>query len=280
MDNKIIKGNLLGCISKISVELLIEGDYINLSKLDWWLLKYESAYQDAISTIEAIPSDYTFPRIGDRYTLEFQLKDLYELLEEVSVCHGNEVYFEEQLELYDEVSNNVTKRNSWLERHKLNPSEEQTKFINQFADSREVTGCNFELSLPLGLDFTMKVNPIDFESTLRFLDIIERSKKIVIIGKVEHVDNIEVIEEKTTKTKEFTSTSPVYKRQAIVVSTNNNQYNEYLIRFLHGKIGLLKGVTVGKKVKVYADLRGGVLDKENDVKEYWNSLIGWEIEQL
>jgi len=280
MDNKIIKGNLLGCISKISVELLIEGDYINLSKLDWWLLKYESAYQDAISTIEAIPSDYTFPRIGDRYTLEFQLKDLYELLEEVSVCHGNEVYFEEQLELYDEVGNNVTEQSSWLEVHKLTAPEEQEIFLNLFADSRELSGYRSELIMPLGLNFSIKINSIDFQYTLRFLDIIERSKKIIIIGVVKHVEDIEVIGENATKRKEQLSTSPAYRRQAIVVLANNNQYNEYLIRFVHGKIGLLKGVTIGKKVKVYADLRGGVLDKGNDVKEYWNSLIGWGIEQL
>lgn len=264
----------------MDVEVLLEDEYLYLPKIEWWLLKYESAYQDVISSIEAIPSDYTFPRIGDRYASEFMLKDLYELLEGVSVCYRNEAYFNNQLELYDEVSNNVTELNSWLDIHKLIVPKEQSIFMGLFADIRGVKGYNYELRLPLGLDFTMKVNPIDFQSTLRFLDIIERSKKVIIIGTVKYFESIEVIEEKITKTKEYTSTSPTYKRQDIVVSANNSQNNEHLIRFLYGKIELLKDVYVGQMVKVYLELCGGVLENEKGTREYWNLLKGWDIEVL
>lgn len=265
---------------KIITEIPLKEDDVDLYKLDWWLLKYESAYQDVISVIETIPSDYTFPSIGDRHTYEFQLKNLYELLEEVSACHRNEAYFKEQLELYDEVSNNVTELSSWLESHKLTPSEEQIRFLDFFADNRELSGYRSRVIMPSNLDFSIKINLIDFQYTLRFLDIVERSGKLVLTGVVKLIKDVEFLEEIVTKTKEFTSARPAYQRQHIVIATNDAHNNEYLIRFVYKKTELLKEVTVGQKVKVYTDLRGGELEKERGVKEYWNSLIGWDIQVL
>jgi hypothetical protein len=103
----IKKTKILKCVPDLNIEILLDEGYTDISKLDWWLLKYDSAYQDAISIIKAIPSDYTFPRIGDRYTSEFKLKDLYEFLEEVTACHRNETYFKKQLEIHDEVNTSV-----------------------------------------------------------------------------------------------------------------------------------------------------------------------------
>ena len=259
---------------------LLDNKFISLAKIEWWLLKYESAYQDVISIIKAIPSDYAFPSIGDRYALEFQLKDLYELLEEVSACHRNEAYFKKQLELYDEISNNVTELSAWLESHKLTPSEEQIRFLDFFADNRELSGYRSKVIMPSNLDFSIRINLIEFEYTLRFLDIIKGSEKLVFIGVVKLIKDVEFLEEIVTKTKGFTSTRPAYKRQHVVIATNDAHRNEYLIRFVHGKTELLKDITVGQKVKVFTDLRGGELEKESGVKEYWNSLIGWGIQIL
>jgi len=259
---------------------LLDNKFISLAKIEWWLLKYVSAYQDVISIIEAISPDYVFPSIGDRYALEFQLKDLYELLEEVSVCHRNEAYFKKQLALYDEVSNNVTELSSWLESHKLTASEEQIRFLDFFADNRELSGYRSKVIMPSNLDFSIRINLIEFEYTLRFLDIVERSGKLVLTGIVKLVKEVEFLEEIVTKTKECTSTRPAYQRQHVVIATNDAHRNEHLIRFVHGKTELLKDITVGQKVKVYTDLRGGELEKESGVKEYWNSLIGWDIQIL
>ncbi len=81
--------------------------YLSISTIEWWLLQYEFLYKETKEQINSIPSLYSSPRVGDRYSKLFQFTDLYELLQETYTCYKNEVYFAKQLKKYDEVSNNV-----------------------------------------------------------------------------------------------------------------------------------------------------------------------------
>lgn len=273
------KVNILKCISELNMEVLLEDEYLNLPKVEWWLLKYESAYKDAISIIEAIPSDYTFPRIGDRYTSEFQLKDLYELLEEVTACHRNETYFKKQLEIHNEVNTSVVELNSWLK--SSTTSQELAKFTNLFADNRTLTGYNFNLKLPTLDNCAVKLNPLDFKYSIEFNDILEKSKKVIIHGNIKHIDDIVSLEEETTITPNLISKRPAYKKRTIVISDyNDKKSGEHLVRFVHDKVGLLKNTMVGQRVEVYAELKSRVQENEKGVKEQWETLIGWDIKQL
>lgn len=259
---------------------LVDTRFISLPKIEWWLMKYESDYQYVISVIDAIPSDYKFPSFGERYAFEFQLKDLYELLEEVLTCYKDEAYFKIQLTTYQEISSNAMALSSWLETHKLTPSKEQSKFKWLFADNREVTGYNLKLNLPIGLDFTMVVNPLDFHYSIKFLDIIDRSEKLEFVGIVKLIKPIDFFEKIVTTTKEITSTRPAYQRQDIVIAVDDSHNSQHQIKFFNGKTSLLKNIYVGQKVKVHVELRGGVSEKSDGVKEYWTLLRGWDIEIL
>jgi len=259
---------------------LSENDIYPISKIEWWLLKYEADYQDVKSIINAIPNDFTLPRISKKYHTEYQFIDLFERLQEVSICHRNETYFKEQLALYDEVKNNVSELNNWLATHYLGAGEQQSKFGALFFDNRELTDYNFNIYLPISLKLSIVVDATEFQYSLQFLNILERSKKMIITGIVKLIDDIEIFEERRISNEKFTRVRPAFKRQKVVISTNDEHLNEHLIRFVNGKTELLKDVSLGQKIKVFTSLRGGEWEDENGVKEYRNSLLGWDVEIL
>lgn len=248
----------------------------SIDKICWWLLKYEEEYQRINSIISSIPGRY--PSFTPKYQDEFNLKDLYKSLEEVSVCYTNETYFEEQLKVYNEVKNNVSELENWLATNYLDIGGQQCKFTILFGDTRELTDYSFKIHLPRALNLSVIVDSKGFQYTLQFLNILERSKKIIIKGVVKQIEALEIFEEREIRKGDYTTTRAAYKTQKIIISTNDADHNEHLIRFINGKTELLKEVNVGQEIKVYATLRGVEKENENKELEYRHRLLGWDIE--
>ncbi len=259
---------------------LSENNTYSISKIEWWLLKYRGEYQNGNSVINAIPSSFTYPRISPKYQEEFNFKDLYERLEEVSICYKNETHFKEQLAVYNKVKNNVSELNNWLATHYLDAGKQQSKFRMLFADNRELIDYSFKIHLPTSLNLSVMVDANEYQYSLQFLNILERSKKIVISGVVKLITDLEVFEERRITEGDYTRIRPAFKRQKIVISTNDEHLNEHLIRFVNGKTELLKDVSVGQKIKGFISLRGGEWENEHKELEYRHSLLGWDIEKL
>jgi hypothetical protein len=146
-----------------------------------------------------------------------------------------------------------------------------------FGDNRELIDYSFKIHFPLPLNLSVIVDGNEFQYSLQFLNILERSKKIIIIGVIILISDLEVIEESRIEV-DYIRIRPAFKRQKIVVSTNDEHLNEHLIIFRNGKTELLKDVSIGQKIKVFASLRGGEWENENKELAYGHSLLGWDIE--
>jgi len=138
-----------------------------------------------------------------------------------------------------------------------------------FQNTSTLSGYEFVIRYPLSLPVTIKLDEVDFKETLQFLNILERSKKVEVIGIVEAINNLEVI-----KVNEY----QVYERQTIIIGVDDGNQSKLLVRFVKGKIALLDKIKVGQKVKIYADLIGG--RNELDKQGYSLSLVGWDIKTL
>jgi hypothetical protein len=241
-----------------------EGFY-SRDKISWWLIKYEEEYYKQLNFFESIPLDIDNPRNLTKYTKESQFLDLYEALNKVLSFHNNESYFKEQLEVYELVKNDDERLNTWIDYHKTDKKCKYEEFVSLFSDNRTVTGFNLTILYPLSLPVKVKLDESEFQYTLKFLELLERLDKTEIIGVIEIINPIENI-----RLNEFQT----YNKQTIVVSVNDTLNSELHIRFIQGKIQLLKHIKVGQKVKVYADLINS--EVESNRQDY----LGWNIELI
>ncbi len=268
--------------SIIELKSLNQEKYLGISKIEWWLLKFEPLFNDTIQQIKSIPNPSPFPRLGyseEMYGELFQFKDLFKLLQEISICYRNEVYFKRKLNTYNEVSNNVKLLTEWLYLSKKE-SKEQSLFKSLFQDTRALKNYKLDVILPLGIDFKISLNELAFKNILKFLDVIERSDMIEIIGVVSKLNPLEMFAERVTIAGEFKTTRPSFKTQSIILSVDNEHLSEHLIKFVNGKIELLKGVSQGQRVKVLADLRGHKIKNELGELEHQSYLLGWDIKLI
>jgi RecG-like helicase len=132
-----------------------------------------------------------------------------------------------------------------------------------------LTGYELIILYPLSLPVKIKIDPLEFQYTLKFLEILDRSSKTQLIGKVKIIKELEVREVKNSRP---------YKRQSIVMSIDDGNLSELLITFIHDKVMLLNSLKVGMKIKVFTEIKGG----ENELEEsgYSLILIGWDIELI
>ena len=136
---------------------LSTNDIYCISKIEWWLLKYEPEYLTAKSLIDALQFDSIFYQSSGGHQEEFQIIDLFEKLLEMSDCHKNEIYFKEQLVTYNELKNDVGELNNWLETHYLDIDGQQSKFNMLFADNRELRDYNFAIQLRSSLKICLVI---------------------------------------------------------------------------------------------------------------------------
>jgi hypothetical protein len=257
------------------------------SKLKWWLQKYADQYTYFIKGREnrdAMAITYRAdarPEVKEFIHLENKINtflDTYETLENVIELYANETYYKEQIVAYNKVKNNVSELNNWLATQYLDTGKQQSDFKILFGDNRELIDYSFKIHFPLSLNLSLIVDGNEFQYSLQFLNILERSKKIIIIGVITLFSDLEVFEESRITEGDYIRIRPAFKRQKIVVSTNDEHLNEHLIIFRNGKTELLKDVSIGQKIKVFASLRGGEWENENKELAHRNSLLGWDIE--
>jgi prolyl oligopeptidase PreP (S9A serine peptidase family) len=190
--------------------------------------------------------------------------DLYEALNEVLNFYNNESYFEKQLEIYELVKNDNEQFNTWLEYHRADKKYMYERFVTLFSDNATVTGFNLTILYPLSLPVKVKLDASEFQYTLKFLEILERSSKSELVGVIEIIKPIE-----TVRLNEFQT----YNKQTIIVLVNDTQ-NRLHIKFIKGKIEMLDKLKIGQKVKVYGDLIKR--EVKTDIQHY----LGWKIELI
>lgn len=198
-------------------------------------------------------------------SIEYKYLEVYKLLIKVAKAFQNEVYFKNELSVYSSIKNNVEELNLWLKKHYLDENRKQSTFDSLFMDNRELIGYRFSTEHPVSLN----INPKSFECTLKFIYIIERSKKVKIQGIVKEVfklDNIPAVYQEDGPLKR-----PSYLKKNIVIESKD--YNEYFIKFIQGKVQLINDIKVEDEITVYAELRGGKFNSE-----YQNQLFGWDID--
>lgn len=247
-------------------------------KIEWWLLKFEEEYNNLFNFFEAEKVNFTHPRNLSKYKEEAQFLDTYEVLLKVADFYRNEIYFKEQVELYDSIKDSNAQLNSWLETNKLVEGKRYKEFVYLFQNTTKLSGYDFVIRYPLSLPLSIKLDKTDFKYTLQFLEILERSKKIQIIGTISMINDLEIFEKKIIKTDEGESYSRAFTRRNIIISTNDAYGSELLIKFMDDRTHLLKNLKKGQRIKVYADLTGG--KNESEKLGYSLSLLGWNIEIL
>ncbi len=241
-----------------------------VTKINLWIYKYEFVYNQAITSIR---SKNSFPRLLEQNRQAYEFIDFYELLKKISLCSENEMFFKEQLSIYDKIKNNVTKLNNWLNIQHQDNEKKQNLFNDVFYDNRELTDYNFTISSSLIIDH------LEFKYSLQYLRLLKKANMIEIIGEVKQINKVEIFEQKN----KFSSTSclitPKYTKQKILIATKDVHHNIFQITFLNGKTALINNVFLGQKVKIYVDLRGGYIQK-GERKDYYTNPLGWDLEIL
>ncbi|WP_298767339.1 DUF3127 domain-containing protein [uncultured Polaribacter sp.] len=255
--------------SIIELENLSDKGIYKRDKIEWWLMKHENEYQTLLRFFDELKSIVKSPRNLTKYAKQSQFLDMYEVLLKVTAFYRNEVYFKEQIEVYDLVKKDIDQLNNWLEIHKTDKKHQYEEFVSLFQDNSLISNYNLTLLYPLSLPLKVKLDELDFYNVLKFLEILEKSNKIEINGAIEDINDLEVVKLNKYQT---------YSRQTVVVSNDDMHQSKLLIRFLKGKTDLLSNLKVGQKVKVYADLLGG--KDESNKQGYSLSLLGWSIEEL
>ncbi len=266
--------------SEAFIELndLSDSGLYSKDKIEWWLLKFEEEYNNLFNFFEAEKVNFTHPRNLSKYKEEAQFLDTYEVLLKVADFYRNEIYFKEQVELYDSIKDSTAQLNSWLETNKLVEGKRYKEFVYLFQNTTKLSGYEFVIRYPFSLPVSIKLDETDFKETLHFLKILEMSEKVQAIGTISLINDLEVFEKKITKTDEGESYRRAFTRRNIIISTDDGYGSELLIKFMDEKTHLLKNLKVGQRVKIYADLTGG--KNEADKLGYSLSLLGWNIEIL
>lgn len=104
---------------------ILDGNYLDLVKLEWWLIKYEDLYEQAYNfyfknhlyrtdegEIIRLPNS-TKP---NKFT---KLIDLFDFLNQISKVHKKEEYFKYQIEVYYKICDSKTKTKQWLIENEL-----------------------------------------------------------------------------------------------------------------------------------------------------------------
>lgn len=71
------------------------------------------------------------------------------------------------------------------------------------------------------------------------------------------------------------------KREIVVEYATNPEYPEYVsFEFVQDRVDLLDKYKVGDEVKVFFDLRGRKWTAPDGTVKYFNTIVGWRIEQV
>lgn len=71
-----------------------------------------------------------------------------------------------------------------------------------------------------------------------------------------------------------------FRKNEIVVTTEEQYPQHISIEFLQDKVDLLNDLKEGERVKVSINLRGREWTNPEGVMRYFNSIVGWRLEKL
>lgn len=85
---------------------------------------------------------------------------------------------------------------------------------------------------------------------------------------------------KIKKKFETQTFSSGFRKQELVITTQEQYPQDIIIEFLQDKIDLLDPLQVGDDVKISINIRGREWINPEGVAKYFNSISGWRIEKL
>ncbi|CAM4173362.1 DUF3127 domain-containing protein [Flavobacterium antarcticum] len=249
-------------------EALSDTGFHNVEILETWLSKYDAEYRHQKAIYNSLKENGSIPLLSESFKDESIFVLGYEIVQEVVECSKDEPFFKEQIEIYEAIKNDVTKLSLWLQEHYLETDGKQSRLRKSFQDTRRISGYDFTVTFIFGPLKNVPLEISEWEYTAKFLDVIERSKKIQLTGIVQHINDVEVIQQNSTNRR----------TQSIVIDPQDCNLSTFQISFYEDKVQLLDKIEVGQKVKVLVQLYGRK-DKKNKSKHY-HGLLGWDIENL
>ncbi|WP_300435912.1 hypothetical protein [Christiangramia sp.] len=145
-------------------------DGISMAKINWWLLKHDKLYSyckenwNNASCFEELPCFHTLNSVENKFL------DFYKSLEEVAEMHKKETYFQDQLELLKKVESDSPALMQWLKKNEKLGTEDFFTFWSEWLQEHN----SIEPFLPQFEDVKVKLDPKEFEFTVRFLEEFDR----------------------------------------------------------------------------------------------------------
>lgn len=147
-----------------------------MDRINWWLLKYKSTYEELRELIPDPDCPICQPRIYKINcqchwgSLEESFLNLYETLDMLTVLHAKESYFKKELDDYEKIKNDPSKVLLWINKSECLVEEQFILFFIDYLGEDE--NC-----ADLCVSFLTRNNPdihvqrSNFYNTIKFLDI-------------------------------------------------------------------------------------------------------------
>lgn len=160
------------------LENLSNNGFYTKDKIVWWLDKHKLRFEKLKTDIDALANEFEDAYVRNHKGLqkEAQFLDTYEVLQEVLECYKNELYCKGQIEYYNKVKDDDLEVNSWLQLHKSDEGEMQTKFKMMFQNTSTASGYEFVIRYPFSLPVSIKFNELDFHYTLQLLSLLKNKQ--------------------------------------------------------------------------------------------------------
>jgi len=157
---------------------LTKFQFTNISKIEWWLLKYSKSYK---RTYDFVYSQHLFtkddgtvirlPAFGNP-TEEEKFLDLYEALDKISDFHRNEKYFESEMFEYHKIKHSQSDLKDWISKNEYLGADKYVCFLIDYLDYDE-NDEEEHLSVYVGSleELEIYIDRKDFKFTIEFLKV-------------------------------------------------------------------------------------------------------------
>lgn len=159
-------------------ENLLNYGFINMSKIEWWLLKHSNNYR---KTHDFAYSQHLFtnddgsviqlPPLG-KPTDEEKFLDLYNSLDTLSEFQRNEKYFEQEMLNYHKIKNSHSDLKNWVAKNEEFGADRYLCFLIDYLDYDENDEEeHLKVFLLKSKELEIYVDRQDFKNTIDFLEI-------------------------------------------------------------------------------------------------------------
>lgn len=158
------------------LELLSSDGIHNMSKIEWWLLKY---YGDYKKMKDAESKRFTYfidgkclrlPDYFDARTTEERFLEIYDILNQISICYRNEDYFKQEMAIYKAIEKDYEKVIQWLAKNEELGARDYVCFSNDYFCDEEKREKQIHLKLFTLGDKDVFADRDDFKNTIEFLN--------------------------------------------------------------------------------------------------------------